>query len=45
MSDLNYIYPTAPPRVVVYETEYEWVGDEDDQTAEGDYEGASRRAA
>ena len=43
MQVLNYIYPAEPPRVVVYETEYEWVGDEGDQTAEGDYEGATRR--
>lgn len=29
--------------IVVYETEYQWIGDEGDQTAEGDYEGASRK--
>jgi len=42
-SAMNYIYPQRPPLVVVYETEYQWVGDEGDMSAEGDHEGAYRK--
>jgi hypothetical protein len=39
----DHIYPERPPMIVTYETEYQWFGDDGDQSAEGDYEGAIRR--
>jgi hypothetical protein len=34
------IYPQRPPMIVVYETEYQWIGED----AQGDYEGGCRWA-